>query len=111
MLIFDNKEGVRRSQVMEFEPLTQEIIWEYSLPVQNEFYSETCGSVQRLPNGNTLITESDGGRAFEITEEKEIVWEFVNPNRTGAQNELIATLFEVIRCEPSRYTFLSAEGE
>ena len=33
---------------------------------------------QRLPNGNTLITESDAGRVFEVTEGGDIVWEFVN---------------------------------
>jgi len=35
--------------------------------------------IQRLPNGNTLITEAASGRAFEVTPEKEIVWEFVSP--------------------------------
>ena len=34
---------------------------------------------QRLPNGNTLITEGADGRIFELTAEKEIVWEYVNP--------------------------------
>jgi hypothetical protein len=32
-----------------------------------------------LPNGNTLITESDRGRVFEITPSGEIVWEFFIP--------------------------------
>jgi hypothetical protein len=37
------------------------------------------GSAQRLPNGNTLITESAFGRVFEVTKEGEIVWDYVNP--------------------------------
>src|SRR5262245_65643091 len=37
------------------------------------------GCAQRLPNGNTLITESSFGRFFEVTKEGEIVWEYVNP--------------------------------
>jgi hypothetical protein len=37
------------------------------------------GNAQRLPNGNTLITESAFGRFFEVTREGEIVWEYVNP--------------------------------
>jgi hypothetical protein len=37
------------------------------------------GYAQRLPNGNTLITESSFGRFFEVTKEGEIVWEYVNP--------------------------------
>jgi hypothetical protein len=37
------------------------------------------------------------GRAFEVTPEKEIVWEFYNTHRAGEHNELIATLFDVVR--------------
>ena len=35
--------------------------------------------MQRLPNGNTLITEGSDGRVFEVTPEHEIVWEFISP--------------------------------
>ena len=45
-----------------------------------KFFSALIGSNQRLPNGNTLITESDKGHVFEITREGKIVWEFYNPN-------------------------------
>ena len=37
------------------------------------------GSAQRLPNGNTLIAETDRGHAFEVTKDGEIVWEFYTP--------------------------------
>jgi archaeosine-15-forming tRNA-guanine transglycosylase len=39
------------------------------------------GDQQRLTNGNTLITESEGGRILEIAPDGEIVWEFINPVR------------------------------
>jgi hypothetical protein len=29
------------------------------------------------PKGNTLVTESERGRVFELTREKEIVWEYI----------------------------------
>jgi hypothetical protein len=32
-----------------------------------------------LPNGNTLITESDTGHVFEVTPAGERVWEFAVP--------------------------------
>jgi len=32
-----------------------------------------------LQNGNTLITEAAFGRIVEITEERQICWEYVNP--------------------------------
>jgi hypothetical protein len=44
-------------------------------------------SQQRLPNGNTLITEETGGRIFEVTPDREIVWEFVNPVRAEGRAE------------------------
>jgi hypothetical protein len=45
------------------------------------FYSGLVSSAQRLPNGNTMITEGVGGRIFEVTKEHEMVWEYVNPYR------------------------------
>ena len=38
----------------------------------------------RLPNGNTLITEGAGGRVFEVTSDRQIVWEFMNAPQTAA---------------------------
>jgi len=94
ILLFDNRGRKQRSSVMEFNPLTREVEWSYR---DEGFYSRTCGSNQRLRNGNTLITESDPGRAFEVTSGGEIVWEYINPNRAGKNKELIAILFEVAR--------------
>jgi hypothetical protein len=97
MLLFDNNRDKGMSKVIEFNPFTQEIVWAYKGHASNGFYSAVCGSNQRLPNGNTLITESDGGRAFEVTKDNVIVWEFLNPQRAGNGNELIATLIDMIR--------------
>jgi hypothetical protein len=100
ILIFDNLGVPGRSKVFEFDPLTQKIAWEYGRKPGQEFFSEYSGSCQRLPNGNTLITESNQGRAFEVTPSHETVWEFFNPNRVGDRNEKIATLFEMVRYPP-----------
>jgi len=99
ILVFDNNSNNGDSRIVEINPLTQEIVWSYEGSEKDKFFSKTCGSNLRLPNGNTLITESDNGRAFEVTPENEIVWEFINPYRAGADNELIATLFEVVRMD------------
>ncbi len=79
VLVFDN--GVRRgySKVLELNPVTREIEWEYVADPPESFYTEQKGSAQRLPNGNTLICEGDRGRAFEVTSEGDIVWEWFNP--------------------------------
>jgi len=106
ILIFDNRRTNNLSNVIEFNPITQEVVWAYKGDAQNRFYSRLSGSNQRLSNGNTLITESDGGRAFEVTSENEIVWEFNNPYQAGENKELVATLFELIRIDPDYVNFL-----
>lgn len=77
VLMFDN--GVSRSRVIEFDPRSGRLEWLYEA---DDFFTALRGSVQRLPNGNTLITESDTGYAFEVTPDGESVWEFANPEVT-----------------------------
>lgn len=99
LMLFDNRGYRKKSRVLEFDPVERAIPWQYAGSESDEFYSKTCGTNQRLPNGNTLITESDNGRAFEVTRDKEIVWEYYSPFRAGDDNEFIATLFELRRVE------------
>lgn len=105
ILVFDNQGRRERSKVVEVDPLTKEVVWAYRGTDQEPFYTFNCGSSQRLPKGNTLITESNNGRAFEVTPEGEIVWEYLNPHRAGENGELIATLLEVVRIAPGDLDF------
>ena len=100
LMIFTNVAGGMKSRVDEFEGVGQAVAWKYGGTEKEFFYSYTCGTAERLPNGNTLITSSDDGRAFEVTRENEIVWEFYNPHRAGTEGQFIATLFEVVRIPP-----------
>lgn len=79
ILIFDN--GTKRgySRAVEVVPQSGEIFWSYEGSPREDFFSSTRGGAQRLPNGNTLLTESDNGRVFEVTAGGEIVWEFFCP--------------------------------
>jgi len=84
-LVYDNGQNasvrVRAyTRVLELNPITEKIVWEYKADPMKSFYSPSRGSNQRLPNGNTFIAESDSGRLFEVTPEGEIVWEFLNPD-------------------------------
>jgi hypothetical protein len=81
ILLFDNGLGRGWSRVIELDPLKREIVWEYRGDPPKSFYSASRGSNQRLPNGNTLIAESDVSRAFEVTPEGKLVWAWVNPER------------------------------
>lgn len=73
ILLFDNGLSRGWSRVIELDPLTRQIVWQYNAPDPPDLFTESRGANQRLPNGNTLITESDSGRAFEVTREGEIV--------------------------------------
>ncbi|MBW1996555.1 MAG: aryl-sulfate sulfotransferase [Deltaproteobacteria bacterium] len=84
ILLFDN--GAHRkvtwgnfSRVVEMNPETGEIVWEYRADPPGDLYTFVCGGAQRLPNGNTLICETCMGRFLEVTPAKEVAWEYVNP--------------------------------
>jgi hypothetical protein len=97
LLIFDNRGNEGRSQVIEFDPVTLRASWVLRGDTPDDFYSWECGSNQRLENGNTLITESDRGKAFEAAPDGTIVWRYLNPMRAGDDLEFIATIFEMVR--------------
>jgi hypothetical protein len=105
LLLFHNN-GYREtgntpvSQALEYDLLNRTLRWAYDgSPSQPEtrFFSGTSSTVQRLPNGNTLVVVTEAGRAIEVTENKEVVWEFFNPHRAGENFDLIASLFQLER--------------
>lgn len=95
ILVFDNGLGREWSRVVELDPLERRIVWEFTAPDREAFYSASRGGAQRLSNGNTLVTESDRGHAFEVTPGGSVVWEFWNPNRNEEGRR--ATIFRVRR--------------
>ena len=102
MLLFDNEGGAGgKSRILEFDPTTLAITWSYAGDDEHGFYSRVRSGQERLPNGNTLITESDGGRLLEVTRAGEIVWEYLNPERGGAAGELIPIVSWGQRIDPA----------
>lgn len=98
VLVFDNHwQPNRWSRIVAVDPAAGTLETIYAGSPETPFYSHSCGSVASLPNGNALVTESDNGRAFEVTPSGEIVWEFYNPHRAGDSREYIATLFQMTR--------------
>lgn len=81
-LVFDNgserAEG-NRSSIVKVDRKTNEIVWEYHTTTPNSFYSYRQGAVQMLPNGNIHVTSTNSGHLFEVTEDKEVVWDYVSP--------------------------------
>ena len=88
------------SRVVEFNPVTKRKVWEYSGPAvgvgeqlsDNFFFSSFISNAQRLPNGNTLINEGSSSRIFEVTPDKEIVWDYINPYNANEEGPLIAAI-------------------
>ena len=93
ILVFDNGLGRGWSRVIELDPLTSEIVWEFRTPNREDFYSPSRGSNQRLPNGNTLITSSGQGWAFEVTPAKDLVWSFLNPRLVENRRATMVRLY------------------
>ncbi len=89
ILIFDNglhrkskelgAQEVGASRIVEVNPITNEIEWEYKDPNAPNFYSSICSGTERLPNENTLVCEATKGRIFEVTRDKKIVWDYRSP--------------------------------
>lgn len=84
VLIFDNGERRKNdvrvfSRVIEVDPQTNQVVWEYADQPYYNFFSPRISSARRLPNGNTLINEGMFGRMFQVTPDKQVVWEYINP--------------------------------
>ena len=67
------------SRILEVDPSTNGVGWEYRGDPPISFYSYNISSSERLPNGNTLICEGAPGRVFEVTPDRQVVWEYINP--------------------------------
>ena len=106
ILVFDNgvfrsptnssgNESTPHSRVVEVDPQSGEVVWYYegAAVLAHDFFSSVISGAQRLPNGNTLITEGLTGRIFEVSTtweedaetaeaiyKNEIVWEYVSPH-------------------------------
>jgi hypothetical protein len=94
ILVFDNRtdksqlNGARHmlepqrfgySRVVKLDPETQQTLWAFEGSQEFPFYTSIHGSQQDLPNGNVLISDSEGGRVFEVEKESNRrVWEFRN---------------------------------
>ncbi len=106
ILVFDNRGGPgRHSRVVELDPSDGRIVWSHEGDPPESFFSALRGGSQRLPNGNTLITESDRGRVFEITSGGETVWEYYNPLVIEAQKRR-SSIYRTTRIAPGALTWL-----
>jgi len=82
IIVFDNGASPHKdlahcgcSYVLEINPSDNSLVWVYD--AGHKFFSRFTANCQRLPNGNTLVLEASCRRLFEVTPEKELVWEYI----------------------------------
>jgi hypothetical protein len=102
LLLYDNSGSGKGCRVLEYDPVAQAIPWAYDSENATPFRAEYRGMKQRLPNRNTLIVDPDHLRIFEVTFDKELVWESFCPHVAAA------ALNSAQRYGPDELTFLKA---
>ena len=111
LLVFDNHGDMARggrSRILELQPATGEIVWEWPGLQGYDLYSSIGGSVERLANGNTLVSETNRGRIIEVAPNGDVVWDFEVPERTGFWGKYImARAWHSQRVYPVDLTFLA----
>ncbi len=107
--VFDNRirglhHGLGYSRLLEIDPLTGRITWQYRGTDADPFYSYIGGKIQWLENGDLLVAEPQGGRVFEITRTQppRIVWEYVNEVEPGT----VGMVFDALRYPQAQLSFL-----
>ncbi|MGD9347941.1 MAG: arylsulfotransferase family protein [Candidatus Aminicenantes bacterium] len=104
ILLFDNGPSRDFSRVIEVNPLSKGLEWEFKAHPPEKFFSSTRGACQRLPNGNTLITESNRGRVFEVTRDGEMSWEFYTPIVSKREGLMRSTIYRMTRItDPEKF--------
>lgn len=83
LLVFDNGRHRGWSRLVEVDPRDGTGVWSWRAEHRENFFSDVRGAAQRLANGNTLVTESERGHAFELAPDGDVVWELWNPERRG----------------------------
>jgi uncharacterized repeat protein (TIGR02543 family) len=110
------------SRVLEINPVTKQVVWEFKQPRLSEdldgdgkilgneklFFSNLMSSAQRLPNGNTLVTEADPGRVFEVTPSGNVVWEYA-PTWLKPGGPFVGAIYRAYRI-PYSWAPLQAPG-
>ncbi len=111
VLIFDNGTTVGRSRVLEVDPAARTVVWEYMADPPGAFFSELAGGCERLPGGNILVTAAQAGRAFEVTQDKRVVWEWSTVKEPSSHPTSRVTLYRLAGVPELTATRLLAEGK
>lgn len=104
--VFDNnRDGTERgtmqggSRIVFLQPHTDSMKVPFPTSRSEPFYTDVQGKWQQLENGNLLLTESQAGRAVEVTPNGRTVWDWVAPsyNDRGVPQVTEATRYDMTR--------------
>ena len=94
MLIYDNGMYNFVSRALEVDIDTGEVVWQSNFdsgPAEyikgRGHFSPYISGSERMPNGNTMICCGANGVIFEVTPQKEIVWQFVRAEANYEGNQ------------------------
>ncbi len=79
LVLLDNGTRTGRSRCLELDAVARKVIWSYQATPPESFFTASEGGCQPLPGGHVLVTDSSKGRAFEVTRDRQVVWEYLNP--------------------------------
>jgi len=123
LLVFDNRAEMAQrtpvrwledpqvwgySRLLRLDPATQQVLWSFAGSASFPFYSSIQGKQQILHNGDILVSDPEGGRAFEIAPSRgnEIVWEYVN-KLDGKGEGILGRVTEATRYDYDGSQFLN----
>jgi hypothetical protein len=108
ILVFDN--GIKRelSRVLKVDPTDNSVIWQFGAKPGQKFFSKIRGGVQKLQNGNYLITNAVRDSAFEINPNGDKVWRtrLRKNQKKGSAKTIKHSLYRMTRIPPED-TFLT----
>ena len=96
------------SRILRLDPATQQVLWSFEGSKKFPFYTSAQGKQQLLGNGNILVSDSEGGRAFEISPAhgNQVVWEYVN-KLEGKGDGLLGRVTQATRVDFDGSQFLN----
>ncbi len=94
ILVFNNnisdiyKNPPAGSNILEINPKENSIVWKLENGNKglenNRFFSYLVGGTQKMSNGNIFVVDGQKGHLFEVTQDKKLVWDLINPYSTPA---------------------------
>ncbi|MFC6719608.1 aryl-sulfate sulfotransferase [Natrialbaceae archaeon GCM10025810] len=85
-VVADSENG----RIVELDLETEERVWRYTGPSDDPL--QWPRDADRLPNGNTLVTDSRNNRLLEVDPDGEVVWQYDDPD-----GEVIPLAYEADR--------------